>query len=262
MSNELITQHKDLPEELQGLDESLLEKIFEASKILEDSATVSVTKIRNDAKCYILPDGTEVSELKGIIVGVKHANVHYPADYQEGVITPPDCVAITEGKNDFKCIDLKPHNIVASKYSINCRDCKKFEWGSATRGSGKACTEHVLLAVYFPQLGDGLYLMEEKKSNAKVCDNYIATVRQRYVHPVMVLTRFEIGKSNKWEQKFFAETRTTTELANNLAGRLEEANSMLVSRILSSYKDESTYTNESETTVTEGKDKPKRQSRG
>jgi len=242
---------------LANLPEELQKKILAASQQIQQSSSVTINKIRLDAKNYILPDSTETEKFSGIIVGIKHANIHYAGEYEEGVTNPPDCIAL----GDVPCNDLVPHESVVEKYCTTCAACPKFQWGSAARGKGKSCGEHTLLAVYIPSLGDELYLLEEKKANSKAVDGYLASINNKYGHPVAVLTEFAIGVKNKWEQSFSATGRTSAELVTKLVDRFEEANVMLEARVLDAYKRSQTAADSSTTVEATTTDEPVRKAR-
>jgi hypothetical protein len=237
MTTELVSAAEPV-NPLAHLPEALQKKILAASAKIQQSANVSINKIRLDAKTYIFPDSTEVSSFSAIIVGVKHANIHYAGEYEEGVTNPPDCLAV----GDESCANLIPLSEVESKYSVTCNDCPKMQWGSALKGKGKACGEHTLLALFVPSLGEDLFLIEEKKANSKAVDGYLANVNNKYGHPVAVLTEFTIGAKNKWEQTFFASGVVSSDLVMKLVERFEEANTMLEARVTDSYRKTPTKT--------------------
>lgn len=225
MSTTELSTIDSLPEELQL-------KILEASKRIEASCFASLNKIRLDAKNYIFPDGTETNSFTGIIVNFKHANIHYPKEYQDGVINPPDCFAV----GDAACTELKADASVEAKYCVTCKDCAKFQWKSAARGNGKACAEHTLLAVYIPQLGEDLYLLEEKKANCRAADAYLSLTKGKKGHPIFVYTSFHMAEKEKWAQTFYAQDFVPKELVTKLAERMEEAGNMLEQRVRDLYQ--------------------------
>lgn len=218
----------NLPEEMQA-------KIKAAADKLRATSAIKVNKIRLDAKSYIFPDGSEVQSFNGVIVAAKHSNIHYAGDYEEGTINRVDCFAIREVGDDAANKDLTPHSSVIGKYHTNCGDCPKWQWGSDKRKKGKECAEYVLLAVVVPSLGDTMYLLEEKKGNAKVIDGYIRNVTDKFGHPLAVQTQFTMGEEDKWKQSFQVVGGTAQELVTNLAGRITEADQMLTERVLTSY---------------------------
>lgn len=237
---------------LTALPENLQQRIMAASLRLKESSAVQVNKIRNDAKNFVMPDGDEADSFTGIIVAAKHANMHYASAYAEGITNPPDCLAIMDGSDDSSNVDLTPQKLVTSPYSGNCGSCSKLQWGSdkGGKGKGKACAEYVMLAIAVPSLGDDLFLLECKKGNARVVDNYLANVTNKHGHPIVVNTTFSMGIKNKWAQSFLAKSPVSDELVASLAGRIDEANAMLVERVKGAYQKAAVAANDTKTTDT------------
>ena len=222
--------------DLSKLPPDIQAKIKAASDILKGSTSIAVNKIRNGHNRYTFPDNSEAQSFVGIIVGIKHANIHYKGQYTKGVVNPADCFAVVNGDEDLPNDQLTPHANVAKPHSKTCKDCEKFKWKSAAVGKGKACAEYLLLAVYVPALGtDDLLLLEQKKANARVADGYIAQLRAKYGHPMVVTTRFAIGETNEWDQTFQAVGITNNAIIEKLGNRIDEANLMLTERALGAY---------------------------
>lgn len=217
---------------LAALPEDIQRKILEYSKQIQESSTISVSKIRLDAKSYIFPDQTETQTFAGVIVGIKHANIYYKNEYEDGKIFPPTCFAI----GDTTCAELVPHQKVVEPCGSSCKNCEKFQWGSAPRGRGKACAEQTLLAVYVPSMGDDLFFLEQKKANGRIADTYLFNVSKKHGTPLAVITEFSIGTKTKWEQQLVAIKPTTPEIIMTLVNRMDEANNMLEARVIESYK--------------------------
>jgi hypothetical protein len=231
---------------LSNLPEELQLKILAAAKKIQESSSISINKIRLDAKSYIFPDQNEVQTFQGIIIATKHANIHYQNDYEEGVPNPVDCMAI----GDEACKDLTPHEKVENPIGTKCATCKNFQWGSGSRGKGKSCGEHTLLAVYVPSYGDDIFLLEEKKKNSVIVDSYLKTTTKKHGHPMAVVTQFTMGDTTKWEQSFSAVAPANVELVTNLTSRMDEAEDMLISRVVDVYqKNDIPFGNEEENTV-------------
>jgi hypothetical protein len=247
MSNDVVSFNQN---SLANLSEELQLKILAYSQKIQEGATVNVSKIRLDAKSYIFPDGTETQTFSGIIISSLHANMRYP-DYEEGKINPPDCIALgTEA-----CKDLKPHESVDSPYNSNCGNCPKFQWGSAEKGRGKACSEYTLLAVYVPAMGDDLFLVEQKKANSRIADTYLLNATKKFGHTISVLTKFTMGEKTKWEQSLVTTDPVNMEMITKLAERFEEAETILKARVIDAYRKEDTGT------ASEVTDEPVRQAR-
>lgn len=231
MSTELATANTEMS--LANLSEEIQQKILAYSKRIQESAAISINKIRLDAKSYTFPDQTETQTFTGIIVGVKHANIYYKDEYQEGVTQSPVCLAV----GDVACKDLTPNKVVNDPCARQCVTCPNFQWGSANsgRGKGKACAEYTLLAVYVPTISEDLFIIEQKKANSRNCDAYLNSVTSRFGSPLAVQTRFSIGEKVKWEQNFLAVDPVNVDLIAKLVTRMDEADAMLTAKVVDSY---------------------------
>ena len=231
---------------LANLPEALQAKIKATADSLKNSCAVAINRIAHQAQGWKMPDGEVVQSFTGIIVGIKHANIHYPGLYKKGIINPVDCFAVTEGDGDAACDSLSPHAMVEEPYGSTCATCPKFQWGSALMGSGKACAEHTLLAVNVPSLGDDIYLIEMKKGNSRIADSYIANTSTRYGHPIAVYTEFTIGRKAEWEAELVATANVNVDVISTLANQMDAANAMLLERAKGAYKSPTEPANDSE----------------
>jgi hypothetical protein len=230
---ELVTTgQQDNP--LAHLPEALQKKILAARQNIESSSAMMINRVTFSPTKYRLPDGTEADTFVGVIVGVKHANVHYPAEYNRDEVTPPDCVAVMPIGEDKSCNDLIPSAFVQAKYAEKCSECHKFEFGS--KGKGKACFEHTLLAVYIPSVGDQLVVLEARKGNSRTCDAYIRNMSSKMGHPIAVLTRFTIGAKKDWEQTYEFDGVIAPDLLENVSARMDEAEELLYNRVAGAYR--------------------------
>ena len=229
-----ITTVAETENPLAHLPPELQEKILAARQQIEESSAISINRVSFTATKYKLPDGSETDTFVGIIVGAKHANVHYATEYNRDEVQPPDCVAIMPKGKDAACADLVPASFVVSKYSEKCADCTQFQFGS--KGKGKACFEHTLLALYVPSIGEQLILLEARKGNSRTADNYLRNVASKYGHPMAVLTRFTIGAKRDWVQDYEFENVVAPELIQNVSQRLDEAEDMLYERVAGTYR--------------------------
>lgn len=84
-----------------------------------------------------LPDTVQV-----LIVGVSRSNESYAGDYDPDELAPPTCFAV-----GYKEKELAPPADLESKVSEVCKGCPNNEFGSASRGRGKACRNQIRLAV-------------------------------------------------------------------------------------------------------------------
>jgi hypothetical protein len=228
----------EIDETLNNLPEDLRNRLLAARKSIEESATFSLKKIgvKQGGLMYRLPDESTAASFSGIILAVKHANKNYPNPYVASKIEPADCVAV-EFTGDKRNAELSPLEEVKNPYNDNCGACPNYQWGSNKGGTGrgKLCTEYVIAAVYIPSLGDDIYLVEQKKARAAKFDTYLKRVTAKTGHPMMVFTRFEINVNGEpFEQDFSAAAPIPAELISELAGRLDEAEQILISSVRSS----------------------------
>jgi hypothetical protein len=233
--NDIIVK-PDYENALANLPAEIQAKILAASKRIQESAGADVRKISYSANKYTMPDGTETQSFVGVVVATKHANIHYPGEFDRRNFQPPDCIAVLAGNDDVKCVDLHPHEKVLKPHHANCANCPKFQFGSAKVGKGKACHEHTLLAVYIPAFGDALHLLEQKKRNSTVVDQYLKNLTNRVGHPMAVMTKFTVGEDDDWVQTFGSADITNPDLLPSLANRIDEANDMLYERVVGAYK--------------------------
>lgn len=215
-----------LPPELQA-------KIKAQADQIASSCRVSVNRIAHRAKGFALPDGSEVQTLTGVIVGYLHANMHYKGAYVRGQVNPLDCFAYDAASENEH---LSPPEEVVARYSTSCGNCPQRQWGSGPNGRGKDCGEHTCLAVYIPQLGEELYVIDMKKGNCdKVAKPYLRNTRNQHGSPIAVYTRFSMGEKDDWAASMTATGAVPAELLTNLASRMDEAQEVLVERVRGAY---------------------------
>lgn len=85
------------------------------------------------------------NEMAVVILDHMFENIYYGEDYDPEVVTPPVCYAFAREQ-----ADLAPHeDVVAREQAVNetCKGCPMNEFGSATRGKGKACSNRRRLAM-------------------------------------------------------------------------------------------------------------------
>lgn len=224
-----------LPPELQA-------KIKARADEIKAGCSVSVRRIPHRAKGFVSPDGTDMPSFVGVIVGNLHANLHYKGAYKRGEINPLDCFAYGTTENK----DLVPATEVVERYAVNCGTCPKFQWGSGQGGRGKECGEHTCLAVYVPALSDDIYVVDMKKGNSRVADNYLVNVTNKYGDPIAVMTKFEMGLKKDWEVTLTASMNADSSLVANLATRMDEAKNILVERVRSTYNSSTNTINDND----------------
>lgn len=82
------------------------------------------------------------NKLDCIVIASTHANLYYEGDYDPDNLTNPACYAYSESG-----VDMVPHASAPKPQSPNCKSCPHNQWGSATKGKGKACKNSRHLAL-------------------------------------------------------------------------------------------------------------------
>ena len=228
--NQELAELDDFGTELQ-LPPELAAELEAAGAVLSGSCVLSTTKIgyKKGGGKWRLPDEQETERFTGVIVAAKHANIHYPGAYVAGAATGADCVAVRFGQADVSFDKLAPIPDVSAPYCVSCAGCEKLKWGSAANGgNGKACAETMVMAVYVPQLGDDLFIVEARRKWANNAEKYLNMTSTKYRAPIAVLTEFKLGSENSvWEQTYRTVQINKPELMANLLARREEANSLI-----------------------------------
>jgi len=245
MSNEM-TEATGGGVAISSLPEEVQKKLAEARSKLQEATRFTATKIgvAKGGVAFKLPDGSTTRRFTGIIVAVRHANKNYPKPYMEGQITPADCAAVSL-EADRRNEELKPLDESPVKYAVDCHSCARLKWGSAKdvgSGRGKQCTEQTLAAIYVPALGEELLVIEEKKQRGREFDNYIATVTERFIHPVFVQTEFRINDDGEhpFDQEFVSTGPTEQALVEHLTARFGEGDQLLIANVKNSLSEAET----------------------
>jgi len=82
------------------------------------------------------------NKLDCIIIASTHANLYYEDAYDPDKLSNPVCFAYAEEEGD-----LAPHPESSKPQHDTCKGCPQNEFGSATKGKGKACknSRHLVL---------------------------------------------------------------------------------------------------------------------
>lgn len=188
-------------------------------------------------KTFKLPDGTEhPGPLSVVIVDFVSANRFFDRPYKEGEVTPPACFAI----------GLEPQNLVPSakspdKQNDNCAKCPNNEFGS--KGNGKACSNHRVLAVV---AGEGdlandpeapMWTLEVSPTGLKAFDAYVATVRTQYgVPPIGVITDIFFDPSSEYQSLRFGNPQPNPNLEGHFARRAAARERLMAEPDVSKYE--------------------------
>lgn len=171
-------------------------------------------------KHFKLPDGTKhPGPLSIVILDFVSTNKFFDRPYKEGEVTPPACFAI----------GLEPTSLIPSKNSpdkqaATCKDCPNNQFGS--KGDGKACGNHRLLAVVAGTGDDGadpeapLYMLQVSPTGVKAFDGYVSTIRGQYqVPPIGVVTDIYFDPSSEYQSLRFGNPQPNVNLEMHFGRR-------------------------------------------
>lgn len=82
------------------------------------------------------------NELSCVILGFSFENRWYGEDFNPASPVPPACFALSVEEDD-----MKPHEDAPEKQSNTCAECDLNQWGSSKRGTGKACSNRIRIAL-------------------------------------------------------------------------------------------------------------------
>lgn len=192
-------------------------------------------KIKVDNKTFKLPSGASAEELDVVIVDFVHCNNYYESAYQEGVIVPPSCFAISPEPNGMTPSQNSPD--VQSQ--VGCAGCVQNQFGSA--GKGKACQNRILVAVLPADMETTtaetpLAIIDLSPTTVKPFQQYIASVARALQRPPYgVVSHVSCDPTKKWDaimfsepQPFDMEDEEAQAFVAMIRGRREEARARLL----------------------------------
>ena len=133
---------------------------------------------------FKLPDGSEVAELKAVIVDFTSVNFFYEGAYNKDDISPPGCFAI-----GLVPTELVPSDNSPAKQSDDCAGCPMNQFGSS--GNGKACKNQRRLALLPPDADEDtpLWFLNVSPTGLKSFDGYVRSVAAKYsLMPIGLVT--------------------------------------------------------------------------
>ncbi|HUV95117.1 MAG TPA: hypothetical protein VMX14_09855 [Anaerolineae bacterium] len=153
-------------------------------------------KIRlKKSKKFQLPSGEESSDpLRVVVLDFVSYNAYFDAPYAEGQIATPACFALGSEPTLLVPSDNSP-----DKQSDTCKTCPLNEFGS--KGKGKACGNHRLLAVVEPSQNAEapVYLIQVPPTSVKYWDAYVGQVLNRFPMGLMsVSTEIYFDPNSEW----------------------------------------------------------------
>lgn len=137
-STAVATTKKTLPADINAAIAAQIAAIQERVS-QPGGSKITVTQ----SKTFKLPSGLETPRpIDLVIVDFMYMNAFYTTAYDRNTITPPACFALNPSDRGMIPSDNSPEAQAGS-----CTGCPKNEFGSASKGKGKACSNSVLLAV-------------------------------------------------------------------------------------------------------------------
>lgn len=218
----------------QALREQLAAETQELAKRIQAPGG-DLIKLTKD-KHFKLPDGTKhPGPLNVVILDFLSVNKFFDRPYKEGEVTPPACFAI----------GLEPTSLVPSKNSPDkqapaCNKCPNNEFNS--KGNGKACSNHRLLAVVAGVGNDALdpeapmYLLQVSPTGLKAFDSYVATIRGQFqAPPIAVVTDIYFDPSSEYQSLRFGNPQPNLNLEMHFSRRSRARERLLQEPDVSSY---------------------------
>lgn len=198
------------------------QKLMEQAKAMQERISApSGDKIQlTKKKTFKLPGGIESpvnTPLSVVILDFVSYNAYFDRPFSEKDKTPPACIAL--GTNPDL---LVPSAKSPSKQSEACKGCPNNEFGS--KGNGKACGNHRLLAVIAAPNEQGVvdpkadrYLLQISPTGVKHFDAYVTQVLAKHgMGPLCVISSIWFDPDKDYASLRFGEGRllSKTELAH------------------------------------------------
>lgn len=193
-------------------------------------------KVTKD-KHFKLPDGTKhAGPLSVVILDFVSTNLFFDRPYKEGEITPPACFAI-----GLEPTSLVPSSNSPDKQADSCRECPNNEFGS--KGNGKACGNHRLLAVVAGTGEDAkdpnsqMYLLRLSPTAVKSFDGYVSSIRTQFGYsPIVVVTDIFFDPNVEYQSLRFGNPQPNANLQVHMARRAAARERLLQEPDVSGYE--------------------------
>lgn len=178
------------------------------------------------SKQFQLPDGTKSGDpLRVVIVDFCSANYYYDQQYQQGVVVPPRCFALS-----LMPTGMGPHENSPDPQSDSCAACWANQFN--TNGKGKACSNTRLLAVLEPNASaeSPLLILKVSATALKAFDAYVSKVARMFQRPVRgVITTISFAEDVEYASLRFTDPELLDgDIAMIVEDRLEEARKRLL----------------------------------
>ena len=171
------------------------------------------------------------NKLDCIIIASTHANLYYEDAYDPDKLSNPVCWAYAEEEGD-----LAPHPESSKPQHETCKGCPQNEFGSSTKGKGKACknSRHLVLIPASTSVDDvptaEMAVLKLPVTSVKNYGQYVQKCATLYSRPPLgVITTISTQPDAKSQFKvtFQSGELVAGELIGPLLGKIESAMSLL-----------------------------------
>ncbi len=221
-----------LPQEMR---ERLL-KLAQEQVASEAGTGLEANIIKASNKRFTHGEDVDLGEaFEAVVLDSVLINKFYDAPYVEGVVSPPACAAIGRDPST-----LAPYAHAPGRAADKCEGCPNNEFGSASNGEGKACTNRRRLVVML--LSDAqkegfdkapLYTMELSPTALRGWARYVRSLARQYtIPPVACVTVFACEPSVKYSTivPAFGRLLASHEVTEAMT-RLQEANELAMNPV-------------------------------
>jgi hypothetical protein len=194
-------------------------------------------RIRCRGNRFLLPDGTEATEIETVILTFVLANTYYDRPFRSDEIQVPACYAL-----GTHAATLAPSSSVIAPQATTCVSCPKNKFGSGPNGVGKACRNTRRVAVLSnledPENCD-LWIVSVPPKSIKPFENYIRELLFKYkVPPYAVVTNISLDARETFASFQFHLLRPVEADVEMLSRRAKEAEERLLTDNFSASKEE------------------------
>jgi hypothetical protein len=183
-------------------------------------------RIKLENKQFHLPNGEKSNAIDIVIVDFVYANKYYDKPYDQNVISPPACFAISPEPGS-----LTPStNSLEIQSQVGCAGCPMNQFG--TKGAGKACQNRVLVAVLAADATSDtpIYVLDLSPTVIKPFSAYVSAVARSLNRPPYgVVTHVECNPDVKWDVPVFSQPQLIedAEYIAMVRSRKQEARELL-----------------------------------
>lgn len=187
-------------------------------------------------KTFKLPTGQESTPgtpLKVVVLDFVSYNAFYDRPWSDDDKSPPACFAL--GPNPKELVPSVNSPVVQSE--TNCEDCVNNAWKS--KGKGKACGNHRLLAVVEPTaaVDSPVMLIRLSPTGVKFWDKYVNDVIGRFgMGPICVETEIYFDQASDYATLRFGNPTPNANLGVHAARQAAATKRLLTEPDVSSYE--------------------------